>query len=145
MKSKQTAIFVVIALAVAGGAFYGGLQYAKASAKTGQTRQFGAMQGQGLRGTGQPGAPGGRNAGGFASGQVLSKDSSSLTVKLRDGGSKIVFYSASTTVSKTTDGSMDDVTQDSDVMITGTPNPDGSITAQTVQLRPKGEVPPPGR
>jgi hypothetical protein len=141
MQTKHIAILVVVGLAIGGVAFYGGMQVAKAGVNPSPTRSFGGAQGQ--RGQGAAFAPGGRNAGGVTNGQILSKDATSLTVKLRDGGSKIVFYSASTTVSKMTDGSMADVTQDTNVMIMGTPNADGSLTAQSVQLRPIGEMRPP--
>jgi pectate lyase len=138
MKPKHIVIIVVVALAVGGAAFYGGMQFANAGSKSAQARTFGNMQGR----TGMPGGAG-RNGGGMTAGQVLSKDATSLTVKLNNGGSKIVFYSASTTVSKMASGTMDDVTQGSDVTVIGSTNQDGSVTASAVQLRPNVGTPPP--
>lgn len=43
------------------------------------------------------------------SGEVIAKDEQSLTLKMQDGGSKIVFFSDSTQISKTTEGSINDV------------------------------------
>ncbi len=82
--------------------------------------------------------PGGqiRIMGGGSVGEVVSKDETSLTLKLLDGGSKIVFLSASTTVNKMTAGSLEDVTSGTSVTVMGTPNQDGSLTASQIQLRP---------
>lgn len=136
---KYILVSAIVAVVVGAGSFYGGMLYGtSASPKSAQARTFGNMQGQ--RGQGMQGAPGERNMGGITNGQVLSKDANSLIVKLRDGGSKIVFYSASTTVSTMATGTMDDVSQGTDVMIMGAPNADGSLTAQTVQLRPSGDA-----
>lgn len=146
MKKEHIYLIVLIAVVVGVGSFFAGYKYAKFSVKPADTRQFARMPGQqlgqGMRGQGSPGMVG-RNGGGFAAGEVLSKDDKSLTIKLQDGGSKIVFFSASTTVSMMTDGKMDDIKQGSVVMITGSQNQDGSVTAKTVQLRPAGEVVPP--
>lgn len=143
MKSQHIIFIILVCLAITGGAFYGGLQYAKANVKPGQANQLVRMQGQGMRGgQGMPGGVGAnRNMGGFTVGEVLSKDANSLVIKLSDGGSKIVFFSASTTVSKMADGSMEDVVQGTNIMITGSSNQDGSVTAKTLQLRPKMEMP----
>ena len=59
----------------------------------------------------------------------MSKDAQSVTVKLSDGSTKIVFYSASTTVSKSATGTAADLTAGTGVIVTGTTNPDGSVTA----------------
>ncbi len=81
----------------------------------------------------------GMNRGGgdsFVTGEVLSHDDTSVTVKLKDGGSKIVFVSASSTrVMKTTSGSLADLTEGSKVTINGVSNSDGSVNAHSIQLR----------
>ncbi len=71
-------------------------------------------------------------------GEVLSKDGVMMTVKLRDGGSRIVFYSTSTGVMRTASGTISDVTVGDQVFITGTQHADGSVTAESVQLRGEG-------
>ena len=141
MQSKHIVPLIIGVLIIAGGAFYGGMTYAKSKTPTraaganfrgagaggagGAARQFGAGQG---------------GAGGFAAGEVLSKDDTSITVKLQDGGSKIVFFSASTTVSKTSEGSLGDVTPGTNIMVGGSTNQDGSVMARTIQIRPAGET-----
>lgn len=124
-------------MAVGGGAFYGGLQYAKASGPT--ARAAGGRMGTFAQRTGGPiGAPGGqvRVFGGGTTGEILSKDDASMTLKLMDGGSKIVFFSASTTVGKMTSGTLEDLTQGTNVIVMGNANSDGSVTASQIQIRP---------
>lgn len=74
--------------------------------------------------------------GGLIAGEVLTKDANSLTLKLRDGGSRIVFFSTSTRVSKMADGMIGDVSTGTTVTVNGATNQDGSVTAEMIQLRP---------
>jgi len=145
MQSKHIIPIIIGVLAVAGGAFYGGTVYAKRgpAAQAAANRQFnGAAFRTGANGAaGQAGQMrGGAGAAGLTAGEVLSKDDTSITVKLQDGGSKIVFYSASTTVSTISQGSMNDVTPGTNVMVGGSANQDGSVMARSIQIRPAGET-----
>jgi hypothetical protein len=74
--------------------------------------------------------------GGFISGEVVSKDDTTITLKLKDGGSKIVFLSGSTEIMKSTQGTAQDISVGTQVSANGTSNSDGSVTAQMVQIRP---------
>lgn len=82
------------------------------------------------------GQAGGGNLGNFLSGEILIKDKESLTVKLPDGGSKLIFFSGSTTFAKTIAGSIEDFAVGEQITVNGTANSDGSITAVTIQIRP---------
>lgn len=137
---------VLVTLVVAGSlGFYGGMKYAQSKAPAqgsafsqngGQRPQLGIGQNGGRRmGIGQNG--------GFVGGEVLSKDDKSLTIKMRDGSTKIVILSASTSVGKAAAGSLSDLASGQQVTVAGTANPDGSITAQQVQIRPE-QAPAPG-
>jgi hypothetical protein len=75
---------------------------------------------------------------GFVSGEVISKDDTSVTVKDRSGGSKIIFLAESTEVTKSAEGAIGDLAVGTSVIANGKTNPDGSITATTVQIRPEG-------
>lgn len=129
MNTKNIAIVAVIVILVGAGSFYAGMQYASSQRK-GLANVPGDFQGQ-RAGNRQNG---GQNNG-FASGEVISKDDKSITIKLRDGGSKIIFISEKTIIGKMSTGTISDVAQGANITIMGTANTDGSLTAQTVQLR----------
>lgn len=138
MKNKKIIVSVVVCLVVALLSFKGGMMYAnknvtKANAsRQSQFGQNGFNQNGGGKGQGMRGGAGG----GVVSGEILSKDATSMTVSLRAGGSKIVLYSPTTKVEKTVDGTIADAVAGKSVMITGTTNPDGSVSATSIQIRP---------
>jgi hypothetical protein len=134
---KKTLILVLgVAIIVGAGAFYGGMTYGEGK-KSSASFEFGNFNGQGSQRFSSSTFPGGRNnGGGLVSGQILSKDSSSITVQTQSGGSKIVFLSDSTAVSKFDSGNLSDLAVGKTVTITGTTNQDGSISASSIQLRP---------
>lgn len=143
MKKVQTVAVVVGILIVGGGAFYAGTKY-RSSAATNVAGVRGAFtnltpeerQVRFGQAGGTLGARGSRVAdGGFASGEVISKDDKSVTLKLADGGSKIVFISDRAIVTKSVSGLLEDVTVGQQVTITGTVNSDGNLTGQAVQIR----------
>lgn len=138
MNQKQKMIIGIGVVVIAAIAFYGGARYSQA--KTAPTSAATARGQYGQGGFAQGGARAGGAAfagrGGATAGEILSKDATSFTVKLSTGGSRIVFTSASTTVAKMAQGSLDDLTVGASVLVTGTPNSDGSMTASSVELRP---------
>lgn len=123
---------VVGVVIIAGATFYGGMVYGKSGVPTrGGNGQFVA----GANGVRVAGARGGMN-GGFTAGEIISKDATSITIKMQDGSTKIVLIATSTQVMKSSTGSLSDLTTGTNVTISGNANSDGSITAQSVQIRP---------
>jgi hypothetical protein len=131
---KKNIVLIVVAVVIAGGAFYGGMRYAAAKRAT----AFAARGGNGSStfpgGFGRGGMRG--MGSGFAVGDVISKDPTGITIKLPNGSSEIVLTSSSTTVMKAAPGTLDDVQTGNTVSVQGTMNADGSVTAQSIQLRP---------
>ena len=133
---------VLLVIVVGAGSFYGGMVYGKSSSKGSFARNFDPTQfeaniaGMGQRGARVAGAGMTGAGGGFVSGEVMSQDEQSFTLKLQDTGTKIVFFSSSTQVTKTQEGSTRDISVGESLTVTGKTNVDGSITAQSIQIRP---------
>ncbi len=132
---KSLLIFIVILLLVAGSSFYGGMKYQQSKQST--------FFRQGSNGQMRAGNGDNRAAGsGFVSGEIVAKDQNSITVKLttpgqnQSSGSKIVILAVSTEISKSVTGAAGDLAVGQTVMISGTANQDGSLTAKIVQIRP---------
>lgn len=125
---------IIIAFVLVIVSFYGGMKYGEHARST---RMVSFTNGNGTFAINTAGgARGGvRGGDGIINGEILSKDANTLTIKTRDGGSKIVLLSASTTIMKTTTGTAADLIVGKDVSGAGTTNSDGSITAGTIQLR----------
>ena len=136
MKNKSITITIVTALIVGVGGFFGGMQYQKSKSPT--PPGFGNMSAAGRaqfgnrtdRGAGMPGG------GGFTLGSIVSMDDKSITVKDQSGSTKIVYFSDSTKIGKQTDGSKSDLDKDQNVTVSGKPNSDDSLTAESIQIRP---------
>ena len=127
------AVIIVAALSFLGGMQYGKAQNANATQTPARTGFAGGAAGMRRGGAGGP-----NGAGGFTAGQVLSMDSKSITVSIPSGGSKIIFFSDATKVSKSVDGTVSDLKAGDQVVVTGSANSDGSIAATSIQLRPAG-------
>jgi hypothetical protein len=159
MTGKIIPMAVAAAVAIGGGSFYGGMKFGESRAPQ---SAFGAGNGKMIfrnfdvssqdgqrvwvQGGGQFGPMDGSGSGrgptgGFANGEIISKDGSSVTVETRGGGSKIVFYSDSTEIGKFVDGTKEDLDVGKAVTIIGKANDDGSLTAQSIQLRPEAPTP----
>ncbi len=133
---KKYLPMLVTAIVIGGAAFYGGLQYGKSQ----------SLAAAGAGGSGRGGNFAGRqrggNGGNFIGGQIVGKDDKSITVQSMDGSSKIIFFSDTTKIMKAVDGTLADLAAGKQVSINGTQNPDGSITAQSIQLRTAMPRPP---
>ncbi len=148
--NKTLLSILIVAIAVGGGAFYGGMKYGQSKSTGGfsnltpeqRQQRFGQM-GANISGP-MPGRTGNRAGANFVSGEIIATDDpatgngagKSITVKMRDNGSKIIFYSDATEISKFASGASSDLEIGKTVTANGTANSDGSITAQSIQLRP---------
>ena len=146
MSKKLIIVFIVSHLVVISVGVYAGMKYQenKTPAELAGTnfqnlqnlspeerqarlQQFGADM-NGARGT--------RTNGGSVSGEIIGKDDKSVTIKLRDGGSQIIFFSDSTEIMKSAAGSFNDLKAGETITARGNQNSDGSFTSQTIQLSP---------
>jgi len=143
MQGKNIIVTIVIVLLAGAGSFYGGTVYEKNKLSQNFTQRGNVMGnnmpgGQNRISDGQNRKQGGQNRNGsFVAGQIISKDDNSITVKTPDGGSKIIYFSDSTQIGKTTSGSSSDLAANQQVMLNGIANSDGSFTAQNIQIRPE--------
>jgi hypothetical protein len=124
--------FIAIVIIVSGGAFYGGMKYAETKKFSGARDSFADFKNFPPGGQVRGGKDGGVN---FTNGEIISVDDKSVTVKLLDGGSKIIFFSDSTKITKSIEGTAADLTIGEAIVANGTANDDGSITAKTIELR----------
>lgn len=142
--NKNIITTIIVALIVGALGFYGGMQYQK-SRPGSQFAQFGG--GNFGNGNFGPGQNPGRGQGQFRTfgngqnngrviGEILNMDDKSLTVKMKDGSSKIVIFSDSTAINKEASGSKNDLKNGERIAVFGTINSDGSVTAQNIQLNP---------
>lgn len=139
MNSKQIAALVAVLVVGGAGGFFGGIKYDQS--KTMAARQQAQQRFVGGAGGQNGGRRGGQGGGGFTAGQILSKDDKSLSIQMMGGGSKIVFYSGSTQISKPAPVQASDLNNGDNVVVAGTANSDGSITAQSIQIRPAMQQP----
>lgn len=117
---------IVVLVGIIG--FFGGMKYQE-SRRGSFARQ---LNGQGIR----PGQNGNRQGFRPVSGEIISSDATSVTVKLTDGSTKIVILTDKMTVNKAEAGTKDDLKTGQSVAVFGSENADGTVTAESVQLNP---------
>ena len=135
---------IIIALVIiGGGAFYGGMRYGQGTYQI--SKNLSPEQQQFLQkkaGGTFLGEIKDRGAGSnFLNGEVFNKDEQTLTLKMQEGGSKIMFFSDSTEISRTIEGLIDDIEIGKQIIVNGEQNSDGSYTAKTIQLSPRYLIP----
>jgi hypothetical protein len=124
---------IIVAIVVGALGFFGGMQYQKSQRGnflTNNNQRFvGGMNQQ--AGTVRQG-----RAAGFSpvSGEITSLDENTITVKTQDGSSKIIVYSSSTKVNKTSEGSMSDLKVGEQIMTIGSTGSDGTVTAESISV-----------
>ena len=122
---------IIITIVLIGGlSFYGGTKY---TSSTGTDNGRNPRNFQGGQQSGRRGGMG--NTGNLTTGKILTKDDKSITVELQNGGSRIVFFSGTTQISKSAEGTFTDLEIGKNILITGKMNTDGSMTAEMIQLR----------
>jgi hypothetical protein len=132
MNKKSLIITIAVAVVFAGAGFLGGMQYQKTKriTFTGDSQMFNRGGTAGLnnrpRGTRTGMQP--------VSGEITAVDDKSVTVKTNDGSSKIVIFSATTSINKTSTGAASDLKTGEKVMIIGTSGTDGTVTAQSISI-----------
>ncbi len=127
-KTKIISFIIIVIVAL-----YGGYKYGQSHPPV-STNQNQLSFANGSS-TGQFAGRAGRGVGGGVRGDIVKKDAQSLTISLPAGGSQIIWYSTSTDVQKTVTASADDLTVGQTVMVNGSANSDGSLTANSIQLR----------
>ncbi len=145
---KKFVIWAIVIALVAGGAgFFSGMAAGKANALKTANGGLGAGSfGGNFARTGGAGA-GGRyflkggamhlgSSGSFAAGQILSASANNIVIKMPNGSTKIILLSSATKINKSVAGSASDLSQGESVVISGTANQDGSISADAVDIRP---------
>jgi hypothetical protein len=124
MKKKGSGVVVlVVVLLLAGGAFWGGVKYGQSS----RPKRMDNVRLGSLNTT---------NGGEMMSGEILSKDESSVTVKLTEGGSKIIFLTSETKINKMASIGLGDLAVGEQVSVNGKTNTDGSLSATNISVRP---------
>lgn len=160
MNTKIMVIVVVGVLVVGGGLFYFNTRFEKNDSRSNftqmdQERRLGtttdAMRGRQGAPTstgGMPGRPG--MVEDRTVGEIISKNDTSITVKLADGRSQIILISSSTRINKMISGSITtglitDLVVGENVMVIGEANAAGVITAESIQLLGDLTLPQPPR
>lgn len=138
MKNAKVIVPIILVLVGLGAGFFGGYQYR--NYRLTQSRGNFAAGANGAafqRFTGTRTGAGAGSRGGAITGSILSVDTNSMTVKMSDGSTKIVIFGGSTTYSNTASASQSDLKTGSNVMVFGSTNSDGSVTATNVQINPE--------
>ena len=144
MSKNSLILTIIVAIIVGTLGFFGGMQYQKSKGGSFTPNQF---QNGSNRPSGAPTRNGATQGGQPVNGEITNIEDNNITVKTQDGSSKIVIYSDSTKVNKTSEGSKDDLKVGEKVMVIGTVGSDGTVTAQSIQLNPifKNQTPAPNQ
>ena len=129
MKNNLAVIVVSVLLALTLGFFAGTKYQQRKTLSAFGNRQFVGGQVAGRNTTA-------RFRAGQLLGDIISKDDKSITIKLTDGSSKIILLDEKTTINKASEGTSADLVLGIKVGVFGQDNPDGSVTAQNIQLNP---------
>lgn len=131
-------IIGVLYVVIAGAGFYGGYLVGHKKTTTtvsGQTATTTGAAGATGGFAGRRGGAAGANFGGGVTGQIISMDPTSLTVKTQAGSTAIVYYSGTTAVTKEQTAAPSDLAVGQNVIVRGT-NSSGTVTATNISVVP---------
>jgi hypothetical protein len=140
-QNLKPTVIAIIAVAAGAAGFWGGIMYQKSKQPNfgpGNFNRTGdrvTMMGQGNNLANQK-----RNGvanGGMIAGEITARDEKSITVRTRDGSSKIVIIGSATKFTQSQETTITDAKTGESVVISGTANTDGSFTAESVMLNPE--------
>ncbi len=146
----QIIVGVVLMLAVAGGAFYAGMLYGQGQGGTGtaqidQASAFATARANGeapaagqFGGRGQRDATGDAQGGGNTFGQIESIADGVITLTTNAGSTIKVQVADTTLIEKNASVTVNELEVGETVIVSGSENADGSITARSVQVSPAG-------
>ncbi|HBR81160.1 MAG: hypothetical protein UX09_C0063G0005 [Candidatus Uhrbacteria bacterium GW2011_GWE2_45_35] len=148
MKSNKSLVITlatIIVVTVAGGSFFTGTKYEQSK----NTSDFAGRRAD-FMGSGAFTQPDGTigfsgagqvRGGQMVTGKILSVDENSITVEKFDSGSQTIYFSDTTTISKSTEGTTSDLTVGQEILAIGQSSSDGLVTAENIQIRPEVVAP----
>jgi hypothetical protein len=141
MNKNAWIVAVVVALVFGGGGYYFGKQSATSATPTGAAAYAGRTGATGRTGS----FAGGAGFGGGTTGTIISTGNGTLTIQMAAStsttattGTKIVLFDTSTMVNELESVPASTLAVGQSIVVTGTANSDGSVTATSIQVRPAG-------
>ncbi|MDH7476066.1 MAG: hypothetical protein QHH09_01170 [Microgenomates group bacterium] len=128
---KNNIIFyILIGVISLGVGFYVGIWYQKNQQLSRFSQPWIVSQ------TGRQGQNQGRFTGGMrpVSGEIIKKDQDSITIKTQNSSTKIILIPSGVLITKSQKATFDDLKEKETVFVIGQQNPDGSITAENIQI-----------
>lgn len=132
----------ILIVAVAIGSFFGGTKYQQRKTVSNFRQQMvggnNFPQGMGRNAQNIDLTKNRGQAAGFRQtiGEIISIDDKTITVKLADGGSKIVLISETTKINQSVVATKTDLKVGTKIMVNGETNTDGSITSRNIEINP---------
>lgn len=135
---------VVLVILAAGGGFFAGISLGGGRSRSAFQGQFGGQGGQFQRSgrTPQPGQGNGGRPGGGVMGTIKSVDGDTLVVTTQNGDTQ-VHTSDTTLIEKYTTVNLGDLNVGERVVVVGSSNDDGSVTARSIQSMRNFQAAPP--
>lgn len=130
MKKNNLILMIIVAVAVGGLAFWGGVQYQKRQIGNFRSDQPANIRGQLKEMPERSGTQLGR----AVNGEIISVDDETITIKTQEDDTRIVIFSDLTRINKTNEGSIADLQIGEQVMVVGAEDTSGVVTAQNISI-----------